>query len=280
MSATADPFECYELCVQSPGTLVTFLRAAHGQHATVLREDFCGSGALSRRWAREGLKADAAWRALGTDLDPGCIARARERARAEGVHEHAEFRQIDAVAATVEPADACDVVFVGNFSIGYIHRRADLMRYLHASRRRLALGNAGLGGGIFVCDTYAGASAYKPGALRRTQPARGHEIIHYLWVHESADPITGIVENSISFRVESDGQIVREYPRAFTYRWRLWGIAELREAMLEAGFPRVDVYHDLNIAPGQTPEPVGSGADLAAEGRDDWVVALVARTEG
>lgn len=279
MSAPADPFECYELCVQSPGTLVTFLRAAHGQHATVLREDFCGTGALCRRWVREGLKAGAVWRALGVDLDPAPIARARERARAEGVDELAEFRQADALAADIETTDGCDVVFVGNFSIGYIHRRADLVRYLRASRRRLALGNVGLGGGIFVCDTYAGASAYKPGALRRTQPARGHEIIHYLWVHESADPITALVENSISFRVESDGEIVREYPRAFTYRWRLWGIAELREAMLEAGFVRVDVYLDLNIAPGQTPRPVDSGADLTANGRDDWVVALVARTE-
>ncbi|MDX2131788.1 MAG: hypothetical protein SFY69_07035 [Planctomycetota bacterium] len=274
-----DPFECYELCVQSPGTLVTFLRAVHGQRATVLREDFCGSAALSRRWILEGLKAGEVWRATGVDVDADALARAADGARAAGVEDAIEFRRADAVHTQIETTDGCDIVFVGNFSLGYIHRRADLLAYLRASRRRLALGNAGLGGGVFVCDTYGGASAYKPGMLRRTQPARRHGIIHYIWVHESADPITGIVENSISFQFEVDGEIVRELPRAFTYRWRLWSVHEIREAMLEAGFVSVDVYKDLNVAPHQPARPVRSPAELTADGADDWVVAIAGRTE-
>jgi hypothetical protein len=36
-----------------------------------------------------------------------------------------------------------------------------------------------------------------------------------------------------------------ELPSAFVYRWRLWGLPELRDAALEAGFARVDVYDRL-----------------------------------
>jgi hypothetical protein len=35
---------------------------------------------------------------------------------------------------------------------------------------------------------------------------------------------------------------------AFEYHWRLWSIAELREAMLEAGFESVDVYDRIGNA--------------------------------
>ena len=141
------------------------------------------------------------------------------------------------------------------------------------TRRPIARGNAGFGGGVFVCDTYGGASAFQLGSLTRKHPSRGREIIHYHWQHEEADPLTSMVTNSISFRVEVDGEIIQELPRAFVYRWRLWSIAELREAMTEAGFASTEVYTDCNIAPGQAPRPVAS-----AELGPDWIALIAART--
>src|SRR6185295_18944045 len=100
------------------------------------------------------------------------------------------------------------------------------------------------GGGVFVCDLYGGAGAFKLGSLDRTHIGRGAEVIKYHWEHEEADAVSGMVTNSISFRVIVNGELAAEMPRAFVYRWRLWGLAEVREAMLEAGFAGVEVYKE------------------------------------
>lgn len=85
--------------------------------------------------------------------------------------------------------------------------------------------------------------------------------------------MTAMVRNSISFRVEIDGEVVQEWPRAFVYEWRLWGLAELCDAMLEAGFARVEVYKDVNVAPGEAPRPVRTPDELG----EDWIVLVAAR---
>lgn len=266
-----DPFECYELCVQSPRHVSAFLHALHGQAPLVLREDFCGSGAASLRWIRDGLaRGDADVRAIGVDLDEAALVRARERAERQGVGHALRLVRADCVGAP--DREPCDVVWVGNFSIGYLHTRADLMRYLRASRERLGLGGGGFGGGVLALDTYGGAGAFKLGGLERTHPGRGHEMIRYSWRHEQADALTGMVTNSISFRVEIAGEVVAEYPRAFVYRWRLWSIAELREAMVEAGFASTEVYTDVRVAPGDA--PVAARAEDLGE---DWIVVVAAR---
>lgn len=160
-----------------------------------------------------------------------------------------------------------DVLFVGNFSIGYCHTRSTLVAYLKRSRAALAPG------GIFACDTYGGPSAFVIGETRRRHPSRGHETIHYLWRHEEADPATGMVTNSISFDIERDGEIIAQLPRAFVYRWRLWSLPELRDAMLDAGFGKVEVYTEANIAPGERPTPVTDPTEL----RRDFVAMVVGR---
>ncbi len=266
-----DRFECYELCVQSPRHVVAFLRGVHGNQPLVLREDFAGSAAVSCRWAEEAIKRGDAGRAVAVDLDEDAVHRAERRVREAGVSDRVTVARGDATRTS--PDDGTDVIFVGNFSIGYIHDRPGLVSYLRVCRERLARGNGGFGGGVLVCDTYGGATAFKLGGFERRHPGRNGEVIRYSWMHERADALTSMVENSISFRVEVDGEVVQEWPRAFEYRWRLWGIAELREAMLEAGFEATEVYKDVNIAPGHKPERVEDPAELG----DDWIVLVVGR---
>jgi hypothetical protein len=285
-----DRHECYELCVQSPRHVVSLLEAIHANQPRILHEDFSGTAAVSRRWS-----ATPGHRAVAVDLDAEILARAQDFARRDNVVEQITFVQQDILTNNPEagtrstptttkpsvlsptrvptPAPAPDIIFVGNFSIGYIHRRADLVRYLRHCRARLAQGNAGFGGGIFACDTYGGSSAFTLGALERRHPSRNREIIRYCWQHEAADPLTSMVTNSISFRIELDGEIIHELPRAFVYHWRLWSIAELREAMHEAGFTSTAVYSDLNIAPGQPATPITDPTDL----NQDWIVLITAR---
>ena len=285
-----DKFECYELCVQSPRHVVAFLRGVHGREPVILREDFCGSAAVSRRWVTEGLKAGETRRAVAVDISSSCISRAVELARAENALSHVAFFCGDVLEdmpywkcattpsggadpQSASDAVAPDIIFVGNFSLGYIHERAALVQYLKDCRTALRRGNAGFGGGTFVCDTYGGSRAFKTGGFERIHPGRKGEIIRYTWSRDAADPVTAMVDNSISFRIEVDGEVVQELQRAFFYRWRLWSIAELREALIEAGFAAVSVHVDTNIAPGQIPRGIQSPDELG----DDWIVLIVGR---
>lgn len=282
--ATIDKFDCYELCVQSPRHVVGMLRGIHGGEARVLREDFCGTAAVALRWCVSGDNRRDDSRAVCVDLDDEPLARARERATAEVVLDRMRLVRGDALASdTCEPESSPmirrggwhpDIIWVGNFSIGYIHDRATLVAYLRASRNRLMRGNGGFGGGVFVCDLYGGAGAFRLGSLDRTHLGRGNEVIKYHWQHEDADALTAMVTNSISFRVIVDGELAAEYPRAFVYRWRLWGLAELREAMLEAGFKSAEIYKEIDLAPAEKPRQVDPG-----ELPEDWIVMVAGRTE-
>lgn len=265
-----DRHDCYELCVQSPRHVVALLRGVHGGEPLTLREDFAGTASVSLRWLAEAKSRGERARALAVDLDAESLERARDTAARERLA-GLEVTSSDCIAA--DDVHGADVIFVGNFSIGYIRTRDALVRYLRASKRRLDAGNAGFGGGIFACDLYGGPSAYRLGVLERKHPSRGREMIHYVWRHEEADPRTARVRNSISFRVVLDGDVIAEMPRAFVYEWRLWSLVELTEAMHEAGFSEVTLYKDLNVAPGQAPVPVASADEL----RDDWIVLVVGR---
>lgn len=264
-----DRHACYELCVQSPRHVVALLRGAHAGEPIVLREDFCGTATVSVRWLAEAKSRGEVARALAIDLDADALARAKTLAGQEGVAPELICRDCIRDEAVV----GADIIFVGNFSIGYIHQRADLITYLRVCKRRIDAGNAGFGGGIFACDLYGGANAFNLGALERKHPSRGREMIHYVWRHEAADPRTGMVRNSISFRVLLDGDVIAEMPRAFVYEWRLWSLPELTDALREAGFSDVAIYKDLNIAPGQQPQPVQDAEELG----EDWIVLVVAR---
>jgi len=262
------PLDLYELCVQSPRHVVALLESIHGQRPVVLREDFCGTASVSARWIEDASKTNANPRALAIDLDDAALARARQRAGLGGM---LTVRKGDCVAAVdVEPAD---IIWVGNFSIGYIHSRGDLLTYFRRSKARLDAGNTGFGGGIFACDIYGGPNAYRLGGLARVHLGRTNELIHYYWSQDSGDPMTGLVRNSISFKVQIGGEIVAELPNAFTYYWRLWSLPELCDSLNEAGFTSVQAYADLNIAPGQAAVPINSPRQLA----DDHIVVIAAR---
>src|SRR5690606_316079 len=114
-----------------------------------------------------------------------------------------------------------------------------LVRYLQRSLSRLS------SGGVFVCDTYGGESAFRLGSVTRKHAAPDGSIVHYTWEHRSADPATGMVENAIHFRVVRAGEVVADLPDAFVYRWRLWSIPELRDAVRDAGFARTSVHLSL-----------------------------------
>lgn len=274
-----DKFDAYELCVQSPRHLSMFLRALYPGSGTppdalILREDFCGTAALSRRWvadARRRFGPDAPARAIAVDLDPAVLARAAKANQEAGLSGAITLLHADCITAPVRPSDTCDIIFVGNFSIGYIQDRRTLVDYLRRSRERLALGRMGFSSdtGLFACDTYTGPGAYALGGVTRTHMGRGREVVRYTWEQREADALTARVTSVLHFQIEIDGEITARFPDAFTYHWRLWTIPELREAMLEAGFASTEVHQDVS----EHPSPLTHGRELS----DSGIVCVVAR---
>lgn len=226
MARGFDRHRLYELCVQSPRHAVLLLRAIHGVDPMVLREDFAGTGAVSREWIRQVRGG----RAIAVDHDKTTLARAGRSGR---------IRKIVADVRKAPLVERADVIFVGNFSIGEIHTRKALVAYLKKCATRLARG------GIFVCDTYAGQSAFRVGSVRRQHHAPGKVRITYTWEQRDANPLTAMVVNAIHFRADRDGTVVADIADAFVYRWRLWSVPELRDAMEEAGLRGPEVFNQL-----------------------------------
>jgi hypothetical protein len=249
--------------VQNTGRLAAFLYAVHGGRPRVLREDFCGSGGVCRAWAGLGARhrGGGRFRAVGVDLDAEPLSRLRGAA---GVR---------AVRADVMDCPArADIISATNFPIGYLWTRRDLMRYLRRSRERLRMG------GVFVCDTYGGATAFTTGTLLRDVWTDDGVRIRYMWEQREADPLTGMVTDVLHFRADRAGDVVYEEADAFVYRWRLWPLAELREAMAEAGFRSSEVHVQLADAVDSDGQVYVKPVEGPSELSKSFVVLIAART--
>ena len=234
MNDTLTRFDLYEICVVSPEQLVPLLKAVHGGSPKHLAEDFAGTACLCDRWVHDTPGGSS----TGVDLD------------AEALHYHPTVPGVTKIACNVldetvvdSSGPKADIVHAGNFSIGYMHTRAELVRYMSLARQRLAPG------GVFLCDTYGGESTFVTGTVHRDHwipdgPQKGKRV-RYTWEQREANPLTGMVTDVLHFRVERSGVIEEEFFDAFTYVWRLWSVPELRDAMLEAGFTTTSVYSKL-----------------------------------
>jgi len=109
------PLCLYELCVQSPRHVVAFYTLFTGNQPTVLREDFCGTAAVSRRWIDEAIRRGEEFRSFAIDLDqprfPGQSPSFR-------IRDKIQFLCGDCTGAQAPASTtAADIIFVGNFSI-------------------------------------------------------------------------------------------------------------------------------------------------------------------
>ena len=124
MAARADRYDLYQRSVQSPDHEVAFFRrvftATYGRRAKLLREDFCGAGAVSCEWVRSHRER----RALGIDIDPVPLAWGREHNVAKlpaSAQARLELRRGDARRVTGPKAD---LVAAQNFSFQCFKTRA------------------------------------------------------------------------------------------------------------------------------------------------------------
>jgi hypothetical protein len=136
------------------------------------------------------------------------------------------------------------------------------VRYFASARADLARG------GLFVLDIYGGPDAMEEESEEREIEAG----FTYVWEQRRYVPATGDYEAHIHFRFPDGSEI----KRAFSYDWRLWTLPEVKDALADAGFRRIDSYWEGTDADGES----GNGIFRRSERGENcpaWVTYLVAR---
>jgi hypothetical protein len=229
-----DKYQLYEAAVQSPEVHVDWILSAwadlrRDQAAPeLLREDFCGTFAISCEWVKRSKKH----RALGLDLDQEPLAWGKKRS-AQLLSAEQRRRLIikrQNVQSLTRPG--ADIIFAGNFSFFIFHQRGQVLKYFRAARA--SLGSEGL----FLLEMAGGPGMIEPVKERKTVKNPRTGSFQYTWHQKSFDPIQRRAVYGIHFK-DARGRKIED---AFVYDWRLWTIPEVRDALEEAGFSKVHVY--------------------------------------
>jgi hypothetical protein len=224
-----DKFTLYEVAVTNAPALAEFFNSL-APRARTLREDFSGTAALARAF----LARDPAHRAIAVDHDRAVTSRIPKSP------------QLTTITSDVRRCKLrSDIIAATNFAAGYYHTRPALIAYLRHARACLSPS------GLFICDMYAGSSAFVADEQRvvvRVPKELGSGTFVYIWEQRIVDITTALVHNAIHFELPRPKRTPLVIQDAFTYHWRIWSPAELRDAMLEAGFKRVDIYDRIGDA--------------------------------
>jgi SAM-dependent methyltransferase len=261
MAQSADRHKLYEMSVQDPVDECKFVsRIFHKlrkRQARLLREDFCGTAAVSCEWARRN-KGNAA---VGVDLDPDVLAWGREHNLSRlkpDARMRVQLMQED--VCKVRPAQPADVILAMNFSYQIFKTRAQLGGYFRSALQGLA------DDGVFFLDAFGGYEAFK-----EIKEKTKHKGFHYIWEHARYNPINGDMLCHIHYRFP-DGSKLK---KAFSYDWRLWTLPELQELLTEAGFSRATVYWEE--VDEETGEGTGSYSPATVGTADPgWVCFIIA----
>ena len=225
---TADKHVLYERSVQAPDADLDFAerqyRRRRDKPPRLVREDFCGTAAISCEWVgrrRSNL-------AIGVDLDPDVLAWGRRHNLAPLGDAAKRVTLVEADVLDVQRPKA-DLTLATNFSYWVFKTRPELMRYFVSAYRSLRPD------GVMVLDAFGGSEARV--VLKEKTKVKGRGFT-YVWDQAAFNPITNEITCHIHFEFP-DGTSLR---RAFTYHWRLWSLIEICEALRDAGFRTADVY--------------------------------------
>lgn len=250
----------YQNTVQHTEHEVGFLKQVYGEinpgkSPTVLREDFCGTGLLCGAWAND----DESHQAFGLDIDAPTLQWGRENniAKLGEAGERIELLEQDVLRATKRKAD---VIAAYNYSYSVFKERKTMLQYLSAARKSLSKN------GVFIMDAWGGWETGQE--ITDVRKCKGYK---YYWEQESFDPITHDMVCHISFKLK-DGT---KFKHAFTYEWRYWTLAELRDCLHDAGFKKVQAYWEGDGDDG-TGDGIFTATNKAPKNDPGWNAYLAA----
>ena len=252
----------YESSVQNPQGDVEFINEKfeeiRGEHPLSLREDFGGTGLLCCEWVKQGPRHSAAV----IDLDPGPMGYGQKRhwkKLPEAARDRIAYHEMNVLDATYIKSD---VVVAFNFSYFIFKRRQELLDYCIEVRKSLAEG------GVFFLDCFGGPECYSP-----LEEETEYDDFTYFWDLDRYNPI----DNGVLYYIHFKEKGKAKQRAAFTYDWRMWSVAEIRDVLAEAGFRHSVVYWEGDSDDDDDED--GDGEFTAceeAEQCDSWIVYLAA----
>ena len=257
---TADKHALYQLSVQSAESEVDFclreFRKRYGENPTHFREDFCGTALICCEWARRSKDHIA----YGVDLDKPTLEWGMK-------HNIASLKpdqqgRVHLINDNVLNVSQPKVHFVGAFNFSYflLMERSDLVRYFSQVKKSLRPN------GLFFLDAYGGWEAQEPMEEETEQDG-----FTYVWDQADYNPIDDTALCHIHFKFPDGTKMMK----AFSYRWRLWTLGSIKDALADAGFKSVDVYWE-----GEDKNGEGNGIyrkTKKAENTPGWNAYLVAQ---
>jgi hypothetical protein len=258
-TAVFDKYSLYRRAVQSPDSDVEFIRDVYKElrkkDAKVLREDFCGTFALSTEWVKLNPK-NIAW---GVDLDPEPLAYGLSHYYLKLKHEQQKRLHVIEGNVLVSDLPRADIVLAMNFSY-FIFKQRDLMKKYFANVFKSLNKD-----GIFILDIFGGSQCYDA-----NEESTNHKDFIYYWDQTSFDPVVNSALFHIHFKIKGKPKT----ERVFTYDWRMWSIPELRDILHEVGFKKAHIYWE-----GTTKKGEGNGKFTRTEKGEScqsWIAYIAA----
>ncbi len=258
---TADKYRLYQWSVQEPENELALVekefRRRRGRRPILLREDFCGTAFFACHW----VKSHPARRAFGLDLDPEPLHWAKANSLPELGTAAGRLKLVRKDVRTITRPPV-DVVCALNFSYYLFTRMEELVSYFRQVRQSL------VPGGIILLDSYGGweSQQIKVEPRRVTVPGGWFT---YIWEQAGYNPIDNMTLCYIHFEFNGGKRI----NKAFTYHWRLYTPAEVRDALEAAGFKNVGIYWDFKE---NSKRPVKYRLTRRAKNQPGWLAYIVA----
>ncbi|MEO0368872.1 MAG: class I SAM-dependent methyltransferase [Pseudomonadota bacterium] len=237
-AGTADKYHLYQRAVQSPDQDIDFLietyNAINDTEASHFREDFCGTCLLSSNW----VSRDENYTAECYDIDQEPLNWGLENnikplgAASERLTQYLED-------ARTPSRQSPDIRCAQNFSYWVFKTRSEMLAYFTGVQKDLNEN------GIFVIDLHGGPESIQE---LEEETKMDDESFTYVWDQDSINPISGEAKLHIHFRFPDGTEMVD----AFTYDWRLWGLTELREILMDAGFSSANCYWEGTDTDGES----------------------------
>ena len=254
-------YDYYERSVQNAEGEVEFMHTEFKRFfkrkPKIFREDFCGTGAMSCEWVKQGKDCVS----FGIDLDPEPIAMGKVRHQSKlkkDEQARVQYMLKDVLTVKTEPVD---VVCAFNFSYFIFKERSLLLKYFKAVRKSLKKE------AVFFLDIFAG-----PESQKLITDVKKLDGLTYYWECQKFNPFTHDCLFAIHFK-DAKG---KKHKNVFTYEWRFWTMPEIRDILLEAGFAKTVVYWE-----GDDEDGNGNGEFTPAEDAencDAWVSYIAALT--
>ena len=256
-----DKYYYYHLSVQSPESDVEFLEKTYreicGRKPISLREDFCGTFAISCEW----VQLSPTYKAYGVDLDSEPIEYGKKFYLPQLSKQQQKRVHITQANVLDQGLPKTDIILAANFSYYTLKEREELQKYYTNAHGTLNKG------GLFVVDCFGGSECQEP-----NEEETSHDDFSYFWDQDNYDPITNGATFHIHFRKKGE----RRKRKSFSYDWRMWSIPEIREVMRESGFKKTHVYWEGTDEDGE-----GDGVFTQVEQGEDcesWVAYVIGET--